>query len=1181
MAPFRALHSASGSSRSARSCSPLEASELCSNTATSYVVLGFLSGVRCCVVVGSYRFVSLFLVLALVAVSFVAGLAVSASAAGGTVLLNESFSGTSVTDPAWQPLNDACLTQAPTNGNAATLGKCASRTNAPAQLTTPGFLQLTDNTGNRRGGVVYNEAIPANGGLEIVFEQYQYGPTGQSTGADGIGFFLTDGATHLTSAGGAGGSLGYAQNTATNPREEGVNGGYLGVGLDTYGNFSTNGDGRGSGTLDGVKCANPGGTTLLKNTVALRGPGQGFNGYCLLKTSSAQTLRTTLKTTGTAPSTADPRATTGRTVKINISADATPTVTVSLGPIGGTLSTVLTQKMAQQAPASYKLGFSASTGGSKDTHLIRNVSVSSVNPLGSLNLVKQVDKSVSQPDNYKEGDTVPYSFVVTNTSTALLNQLAVTDPKISAVSCPVTSLPPMGSTTCTGSYTITATEAQEPSGGTLTNTATATAKNGAALVTSNQSAVTVPIAPAAPTLSLTKTGTLSGGNGDEVGDPGEKIAYSFKATNTGNVSLGSVSVTDPKFPSGILPATVSLAPGAVATFTAPSYTITQADIDAGLPVENTARASGRTGANVVVTSPTATAQTPIGYRPAITAEKTGALAPGATGKTGDTVNYSFTLTNSGNVPLTNVAVTDQLPGLSTISYGTWPGASGTLGRGQTVSATAHYVLKQSDVDAGKLTNSATATATPPTGTAVASAPSHSLPITRKPGISLTKTATPTSVLAAGEKITYTFKITNAGNTTLTGVKITDPHTGLSTISYGAWPGTAGTLIPGQSVNATATYTATATDVTNGLINNTATVAGTPPAGLATSTATATAVVSVRPDPKEDSIKVVQGETVTFNVLENDGPAATGAIFSRAQLAPTPKPIGTVSSPVPAAPSHGSVTCTNTGDCTYQSLAHYTGTDGFDYALKHQAQGWNQTWNVHVTVEVLPKNHAPEARENRAVATAGGPAVTIEPLANDTDPDTGDVLRLAATTPPADLHGTFDCDGNVCTYTPDSAWTGNITIAYTVTDDPNHVLGALSASGKIRIFVDPAPLLAQGFHDKTGHDQPASLTSWTATTTLGTPAPVCTANRPAVVLSWQDRPGTTTWILQRRLGGPSPGPWVTAAILDSGTTTFTDTRVGEGRSYQYRIRPDQYRWPGTFSPTTAAVTMAPATSSTGC
>ena len=58
-------------------------------------------------------------------------------------------------------------------------------------------------------------------------------------GADGISFFLIDGTATPTKAGGFGGSLGYAQNTSPPaPTIPGIVGGYLGVGLDEFGNYS-------------------------------------------------------------------------------------------------------------------------------------------------------------------------------------------------------------------------------------------------------------------------------------------------------------------------------------------------------------------------------------------------------------------------------------------------------------------------------------------------------------------------------------------------------------------------------------------------------------------------------------------------------------------------------------------------------------------------------------------------------------------------------------------------------------------------------------------------------------------------------------------------------------------------------------------------------------------------------
>ena len=47
------------------------------------------------------------------------------------------------------------------------------------------------------------------------------------------------------------------------------------------------------------------------------------------------------------------------------------------------------------------------------------------------------------------GDTIAYSFLVTNTGTLTLTGVAVSDPKVGAVSCPVTTLQPGQSTTCT------------------------------------------------------------------------------------------------------------------------------------------------------------------------------------------------------------------------------------------------------------------------------------------------------------------------------------------------------------------------------------------------------------------------------------------------------------------------------------------------------------------------------------------------------------------------------------------------------------------------------------------------------------------------------------------------------------------------------------------------------------
>ena len=126
------------------------------------------------------------------------------------------------------------------------------------------------------------------------------------------------------------------------------------------------------------------------------------------------------------------------------------------------------------------------------------------------------------------GDTITYSFTVTNSGNITLTNVTITDPKVTVVGGPIASLAPgaVDTTTFTAVYTARATAA---SGGTVT-------ANGSA---------TTPLVGGAGALALTKSGTLNDG-GDGIADVGDTITYSFHVTNTGPVTLTNVSVSDPK-----------------------------------------------------------------------------------------------------------------------------------------------------------------------------------------------------------------------------------------------------------------------------------------------------------------------------------------------------------------------------------------------------------------------------------------------------------------------------------------------------------------------------------------------------------------------------------------------------------------------------------------------------------
>ena len=124
-------------------------------------------------------------------------------------------------------------------------------------------------------------------------------------------------------------------------------------------------------------------------------------------------------------------------------------------------------------------------------------------------------------------------------------------------------------------------------------------------------------------------------------------------TNTGNVTLDPISVDDPKVGTVTCPVTV-LAPGESTTCTA-TYTLTQADVDAG-EVVNMATATGTDPKGTEVTAEDTTT-TPIASEPVITLDKQAGVPTGATA--GSTIEYTFVVTNTGNVTLDPVGVTDQ------------------------------------------------------------------------------------------------------------------------------------------------------------------------------------------------------------------------------------------------------------------------------------------------------------------------------------------------------------------------------------------------------------------------------------------------------------------------------------------------------------------------------------------
>jgi uncharacterized repeat protein (TIGR02543 family) len=302
---------------------------------------------------------------------------VPAQAAPGK--LTEDFTTTSLINPSnWVASSTGtsaphpCLTALDSTSPAISLSQSTS---IPGCSTSPdtngtGALFLTTNDNDQAATILYNQSLNTAGGLDISFYQAQYG----GDGADGISFFVKDGAKTDLTVGKPGGNLGY----------KGIPGALFGVGFDSYGNWMN------QGYYDGA-CTNNilGG---VPKALAIRGPDtsvnkDGTSGFCLLPGGFV------------APNGAigpdyfgknlDTRASAARPVRILVdpSTNNNPMIRVYMWKSGSTTQDVETApiKLTVAQPEEYKLassfkfGFSSSTGGAKDIHAIWGLEIAPLN----------------------------------------------------------------------------------------------------------------------------------------------------------------------------------------------------------------------------------------------------------------------------------------------------------------------------------------------------------------------------------------------------------------------------------------------------------------------------------------------------------------------------------------------------------------------------------------------------------------------------------------------------------------------------------------------------------------------------------------------------------------------------------------------------------------------------------
>jgi gliding motility-associated-like protein len=262
-----------------------------------------------------------------------------------------------------------------------------------------------------------------------------------------------------------------------------------------------------------------------------------------------------------------------------------------------------------------------------------------------------------------------------------------------------------------------------------------------------------------PSIEVTKSATIND-NGDGVNGLGDTIIYTIRVANTGDTILSNVNLNDsltdlngaimsltngPIFINASLGSAVgTLAIGEVATYRA-TFSINNQAVTAG-GVSNTATATAMSPTGTMVSDisddgddsdgnmtndPTITITNAVPpVNSSIEVTKTATISDNGNGATGlgDTITFLITVENTGTTTLNGLFIDDVFSDLSgnLLTLTTGPlfvsanigSTEGSLIAGEIATYTATFVINAQADNAGGVSNTASATATDPTGNTV-------------------------------------------------------------------------------------------------------------------------------------------------------------------------------------------------------------------------------------------------------------------------------------------------------------------------------------------------------------------------------------------------------------------------------------------------------------------------------
>jgi len=411
--------------------------------------------------------------------------------------------------------------------------------------------------------------------------------------------------------------------------------------------------------------------------------------------------------------------------------------------------------------------------------------------------------AVAQESAYsKSGEVIHYNITVSNRGNIPVSNIRVSDPNAVITGNPLISLPVSGSITVAAERIISQSDVDA---GQVSSQATIAGKypdgmdfnemsNQVTIFANNEPGITARITAAETSFRA----------------PGDQINYTIEVLNTGNLTVSNINLAGVGSLNINSSEAIRLTPGEKAVIPA-SYTITTADLDAGLVVRSV-NATGKDPHSQPLRA-TGNEARVVGVQiPELTT--TAAALVANYSQVGELIHYNIAVKNSGNVSLISTAVTDPNAVIITVRPIT------LLLPGETVMVSASHLVTQADIDSGKVITTATAAGFDQNGNTIEKkANTITVPALQRHELTVVNTPSRSIFNHVGDIIQYNVMVRNSGNVSLSTIAVTDPALLLGTSDPIA------SLLPGEAMSVAASHTVTQEDMDAGEVVSKAKASG--------------------------------------------------------------------------------------------------------------------------------------------------------------------------------------------------------------------------------------------------------------------------------------------------------------------------------------------------------------------